>query len=76
MVLCLVIATTKLYDEVQDFNFNKTWDNYHHRNVVLPASPTHIDINAEQKLLAVAFIDNDVPILRLYVIDSFLAEVA
>ena len=75
MIIFLVIVTLKLFDETRNFS-SKTIHDYLHRDIVLPASPTHIDINAEQKLLAVAYIYNQVPILRIYVVDSFFAPVS
>lgn len=42
----------------------------------MPTSPTHVDINSEQKLLSVAFCMNEIPVLRIYVIESFFCEVS
>lgn len=49
---------------------------YVHRIIELPASPTHIDVNSDQKLLSVVFNVNDTPILQIFSIESFFTAVS
>lgn len=70
-----IIASNHVFEErSQNFDSKTILYDYLHRDISMPTSPTHVDINSEQKLLSVAFCMNEIPVLRIYVIESFFCE--
>lgn len=72
----LVIIPSNILEGIQDFNPATVLKNYTCRIIPLPSSPTHIDVNSDQKLLSVIFNRNEIPILRIYNIKTIFEAVS
>lgn len=49
---------------------------YSSRRINLGTQPSHLDVNCDCQLLAVSFVLNDAPRIRVYSITSFTSQVS